>query len=223
MELTTHLVRKSFPLLTELELQNEIVASSTLKSFEANEMLMDYGDYIRYVPLVIEGSVKVLRQSEDGNELFLYYLNGGDTCAMAFTCCMMRRKSEIRTITEEPSQIIFIPLQKMEDWMGQYHSWREFVMTSYNNRFEELFTALDNIAFLKMDERLLRYLASKARSLGQNSLSTTHQEIARELNASREAVSRLLKKLERNKLLKLGRNRIDLLLEPEELENWNRE
>jgi len=223
MELTTHLVRKSFPLLTELELQNEIVASSTLKSFGANEMLMDYGDYIRYVPLVIEGSVKVLRQSEDGNELFLYYLNGGDTCAMAFTCCMMRRKSEIRTITEEPSQIIFIPLQKMEDWMGEYHSWREFVMTSYNNRFEELFTALDNIAFLKMDERLLRYLASKARSLGQDTLSTTHQEIARELNASREAVSRLLKKLERNKLLKLGRNKIDLLLTPDELENWSRE
>lgn len=223
MELTTHLIRKSFPLLTELELQNEIVECSTLRAFDANETLLDYGDYIRYVPLMIEGSVKVLRQSDDGNELFLYYLNGGDTCAMAFTCCMMRRKSEIRTITEEPSQVIFIPLQKMEDWMGQYRSWREFVMTSYNNRFEELFSALDNIAFLKMDERLLRYLASKSRSLGQKMLNTTHQEIARELNASREAVSRLLKKLERKQLLRLGRNKIELLLEPEALENWSRD
>jgi CRP/FNR family transcriptional regulator len=211
-------VRKSFPMITELALQEAIAENGEIHEFKAGDIIMDYGDYVRFVPLVIEGSVKVLRQSENGNELFLYYLNGGETCAMAFTCCMMHRKSEIRTIAEEDTTLIGIPLAKMDDWMTRFPSWKNYVMLSYNNRFQELFSALDSIAFLKMDERLLRYLANKSRTIGSKEFTTTHQDIARELNASREAISRLLKKLERQNLLELGRNKIKLLKEPEALE-----
>jgi CRP/FNR family transcriptional regulator len=217
-----NLIRKKFPMLAESALQQEISNVGELLTFEAGETIMDYGNYIRFVPLVVEGTIKVLRQSaETENELFLYYLNGGDTCAMAFTCCMMHRKSEIRTVAEEEATIITIPLKSMEEWMTKYPSWKNYIMLSYNQRFQELFNALDKIAFLKMDERLLKYLASKSRTLNSKVLEITHQEIARELNASREAISRLLKKLEQSNLLSLGRNKIILNKSPEVLEDWS--
>lgn len=217
-----NIIRKKFPMLAELALQEAIAQVGEEHDFEPGEIIMDYGEYIRFVPLVMEGTIKVLRQSaESGNELFLYYLNTGETCAMAFTCCMMHKKSEIRTIAEDKTSIISIPLKSMEDWMTRYPSWKNFIMISYNNRFQELFNALDNIAFLRMDERLLKYLANKSRTSGSKEIGTTHQEIAKELNASREAVSRLLKKLERANLLQLGRNKIILLKSPQQLEDFS--
>ena len=141
-----HLVRKKFTAITELALQEAIAAVGEIRTYEEGQIIMDYNDYIRFVPLVVEGSIKVLRQSSTGNELFLYYLNEGETCAMAFTCCMMHRKSEIRTIAEDKTTIIMIPLKNMEDWMTRFESWKNFVMISYNMRFQELFNALDNIA-----------------------------------------------------------------------------
>ena len=214
-----NIIRKKFPMLAELSLQEEIAKVGQLYEFEAGDMIMDYGQFIRFIPLVVDGTIKVLRQSaESGNEIFLYYLNAGETCAMAFTCCMMHKKSEIRTVAEDRTTIISIPLKNMDEWMTKYPSWKNFIMISYNNRFHELFNALDNIAFLKMDERLLKYLANKSKTLDSRELEVTHQEIARELNASREAVSRLLKKLERANLIKLGRNKISLQKSPELLE-----
>lgn len=214
-----NIIRKKFPMLAELSLQEEIEKIGQLHEFEVGDMIMDYGQFIRFIPLVVDGTIKVLRQSaESGNEIFLYYLNAGETCAMAFTCCMMHKKSEIRTIAEDKTTIISIPLKNMDEWMAKYPSWKNFIMISYNNRFHELFNALDNIAFLKMDERLLKYLANKSKTLDSRELEVTHQEIARELNASREAVSRLLKKLERANLIKLGRNKISLQKSPELLE-----
>lgn len=212
-----HLIRKKFPVITELGLQEAIATAGELRSYAAGQTVMDYGDYIRFVPLIVEGSIKVLRQSDSGNELFLYYLNEGETCAMAFICCMMQKKSEIRTVAEEDTTIIMIPLKNMEDWMTRYQSWKNYIMLSYNSRFHELFNALDNIAFLKLDGRLLKYLANKAQTTNSKELSITHQDIARELNASREAISRLLKKMEQMNLLQLGRNKISLLKSPEAL------
>jgi CRP/FNR family transcriptional regulator len=218
------LIKKKFPEITEYLLQQAISEVGEIIEFEAGAIIMNYGSIIRAIPMVIEGSIKVLRQSaESDNELFLYYLNAGETCAMAFTCCMMHKKSEIRTVAEEKTKIISIPLKYMEEWMTKYPSWKNFIMISYNNRFQELFSALDKIAFLKMDERLLKYLATKSKNLNTKELEITHQEIAKELNASREAVSRLLKKLEQYNLLKLGRNKISLLKSAEQLENWSLE
>lgn len=215
-----HLLRKKIPVITELALLEEIVAVSSLIEFEHGDLLLDYGNYVRYVPIVLEGSLKVLRQSAKGDELFLYYLNEGDTCAMAINCCMMQRKSEVRSIAEDKTTVLSIPLKFMDIWMDQYTNWKNYILSSYNKRFHELFLALDSIAFLKMDERLLKYLATKSRSQNSLILQVTHQEIAHELNASREAVSRLLKKLEHKELLQLGRHKIELKKQPTELERW---
>ncbi len=206
-----NLVRKNFPQIAEVKLQEEIASVGKLYHFRGGEVIMDYGSYVRLVPMVIKGSIKVSRESEDGNEIFLYYLNPGETCAMSFTCCMMNKKSDIRTTAEDEVELIGIPIKYVDEWMSRYQSWKNFVMRSYDNRMKELMYTIDSIAFKKMDERLLKYLHDKAATLHSKTINTTHQEIAFDLNASREAVSRLLKQLEKQQEVRLGRNQIELL------------
>ncbi len=205
------LLRKHYPQIAEKGLQDEIARVGKVMHFKAGETIMDFGAYIRIVPLIIEGSIKVSREDEEGNELFLYYLLPGQTCSMSFTCCMMNKKSEIRTVAEEDTTLIGIPNRYMDEWMSRYQSWKNFVMLSYDNRMLELVKTIDNIAFTRMDERLLDYLSKKTEATGSMVINATHQQIAYDLNASREAVSRLLKKLEKDGALKLGRNKIELM------------
>jgi len=205
------LVRKHFPNIAEKALQEEIATVGKLTEFSAGTTIMDVGQYVKLVPLVIEGAIKVSREDEDGHELFLYYLQGGQTCSMSFTCCMMNKKSEIRTIAEENTRMIGIPIRYVDEWMTKYQSWKNFVMQTYDYRMMELVRTIDSIAFHHMDERLLEYLSKKAKATNSKVISTTHQEIAYDLNASREAVSRLLKQLENDGRVKLGRNKIELV------------
>lgn len=204
-------LRKQYPNIAELGLQDEIAHIGKLMEFKAGDVIMDYGAYVKLIPLVVAGSIKVSREGDDGNELFLYYLRPGESCTMSFTCCMMNKRSEIRTQAEEDALVIAIPIRYMDDWMSRYQSWKNFVMLSYDNRMKELIHTIDEIAFKKMDERLMTYLRKKAEVTGSNTIQATHQEIAYDLNASREAVSRLLKQLENEGELRLGRNRVDLI------------
>lgn len=204
------LVRKHFPNIAEKGLQEEIATVGKLTEFSAGTVIMDVGQYVKLVPLVIEGAIKVSREDEDGHELFLYYLQGGQTCSMSFTCCMMNKKSEIRTIAEENTKMIGIPIRYVDEWMTKYQSWKNFVMQTYDFRMMELVRTIDSIAFHHMDERLLAYLDKKAKATQSKVITATHQEIAYDLNASREAVSRLLKQLENDGRVKLGRNKIEL-------------
>jgi CRP/FNR family transcriptional regulator len=204
------LVRKHFPQIAEKALQEEIATLGKLTEYSAGTTIMDVGQYVKIVPLVIEGSIKVSREDENGHELFLYYLQSGQTCSMSFTCCMMNKKSEIRTIAEENTRMIGIPIRYVDEWMSKYQSWKNFVMQTYDQRMMELVRTIDSIAFQHMDERLLNYLHKKAQAIHSKVINATHQEIAYDLNASREAVSRLLKQLENEGQLKLGRNKIEL-------------
>lgn len=205
------LLRRHYPQLAERQLQEDIAEVGNIMQFKAGELIMDFGAYVKLIPLIIEGSIKVSREDEDGNELFLYYLQPGETCSMSFTCCLMDKKSEIRTVAEENTTLIGIPTRYMDEWMTRYPSWKNFVMTSYDNRMLELVRTIDSIAFKRMDERLVDYLEKKAEANQSRTLQATHQEIAYDLNASREAVSRLLKQLEKDGVVQLGRNRIDLV------------
>lgn len=206
----SNLLRQHYPHLAELELQEEIARVGQLLHFSAGEIIMDVDNYIKLVPLVVDGSIKIVREDDDGKELFLYYLNTGDTCSMSFTCCMMDKKSSIRTVAEEPTTLIGIPIRYVDQWMTKYQSWKNFVMRSYDDRMLELVRTIDNIAFKKMDERLLDYLHKKASATQSKVIQATHQDIAYDLNASREAISRLLKQLERSGAVQLGRNKIEL-------------
>lgn len=205
------LIRQHYPQLAERNLQEDIANEGTIMHFKPGSLIMDFGAYVKIMPLIIKGSIKVSREDEEGNELFLYYLMPGETCSMSFTCCLMDKKSEIRTVAEEDTTLIGIPTRFMDEWMSRYPSWKNFVMTSYDNRMLELVRTIDSIAFKKMDQRLMEYLEQKAEANNNQTLNATHQEIAYDLNASREAVSRLLKQLEKDGVVQLGRNRIELL------------
>lgn len=206
------LVQKNFPTITEPALQEEIATVGYLLHFKAGETIMDYGSYIKLVPLVIKGSIKVVREDEErDNELFLYFLGAGDTCSMSFSCCMMDKLSDIRTTAEDDTTIIGIPIKYIDQWMMKYQSWKSFVMRSYDQRMQELVRTIDNIVFHKLDDRLLDYLQKKSHAASSKIINATHQEIAYDLNASREGISRILKQFEKMEKIKLGRNKIEIL------------
>ncbi|NSW93536.1 MAG: Crp/Fnr family transcriptional regulator [Bacteroidales bacterium] len=204
----TDLIRKTFPYL-EKKLIEEMSEVSVLKVIKPEEQIISDGDYIKSFPVVIEGSLRVVRISDNGNELLLYYLIQGEICAMALTCCMGMQKSNIRIIAEEESSVILIPVGKIEKWIMDYRSWRELIMYSYRKRFEELIDTVDSIAFMKMDERVVRFFEERYKSTGLAYFTGTHQDIALQLNTSREVISRLLGKLEKEKLVVTERNLID--------------
>lgn len=200
------------PLFSEFEqrLKEEIDKVGVLKKFEAGEEIMRPGTYIRSIPIVVKGSLKILRQDEKGNETFLYFLTNGDTCAMSLTCCTANRPSTVKAVAEEPTELVLIPVEKMDIWMSYFPSWKNFVFHTYQKRFDDLMEAVDCLAFRKLDERLWRLLKKKAGLLEKRYVYSTHQDLADELATSREVVTRLLKKLETIGKIKTHRNRIEL-------------
>ncbi len=205
------LLIESYGYIFEEALIDEIVKVAKFKEFKADDYLIEIGDYIKSMPLLLHGAIKILREDENGDELLLYFLERGDTCAMTLTCCMGQAKSRIRAIAETDGSLIMIPIEKMEDWLTKYKTWRNFVFDSYNVRLMEMLEAIDTLAFMKLDERLYKYLTDKAKVIGNTEIHNTHQEIAYEMHTSRVVISRLLKALEIEGKIKLHRNKIEIL------------
>ena len=204
-------IKKSYNHLFEDALINEIVQVGTFKEVPAGFKMMEIGAYIKAIPLLVSGVIKILREDTNGDELLLYYLEKGDTCSMTMTCCVGQTKSEIRAVVETDAKLIMIPVQKMEQWTANFTSWRNFVFESYHNRLNEMLHTIDSIAFDNMDQRLLNYLKEKARITQNKVIENTHQEIAYDLHSSRVVISRLLKKLENIGKIKLHRNYIQII------------
>ena len=198
-------------MLFEEPLIDEIAAVSLLRDFKEDDVLIDFGDYIKKMPLLIKGAIKILREDFDEGELLLYFIEKGDTCAMTMACCMGETKSEIKAVAETNGTVVMIPVIKMEEWLGKYKSWRTYVFNSYNNRLKEMLTAIDNLAFMNMNERLLNYLQDKVKINNSKEIQNTHQEIAYDLHTSRVVISRLLKALENEGKIRLHRASIELL------------
>lgn len=204
------LLQQTYGSVFEEKLIDEISEVSLLIDFKENDVLIDFGDYIKKMPLLITGAIKILREDFDEGELLLYFIEKGDTCAMTMACCLGETKSEIRAVGETDGTIIMISVQKMEEWLGKYKSWRNYVFNSYNNRLKEMLNAIDNLAFMNMNERLLHYLFEKTKVKNTNEIQITHQEIAYDLNTSRVVISRLLKALENEGKIKLHRASIEI-------------
>lgn len=204
-------LRQSFGEKFEQALLLEIDQVGTIKEVASGFKFIEIGDFIRFMPLLVTGVIKILREDSDGDELLLYYIEAGDTCSMTMACCLGEKQSEIRAIAETDSKLIMIPIRKMEEWTGKYRSWRNFVFDSYHNRLNELLHTVDSIAFMNLDERLLEYLKKKAEFNQGKLITNTHQEIAYDLHSSRVVISRLLKKMENMGKVKLHRNHIEII------------
>jgi len=202
---------QAYSYIFEEALLDEIAKVAIYKEFKADDYLIEIGDYIKTMPLLLTGAIKILREDENGDDLLLYFLERGDTCAMTLTCCMGQSKSSIRAIAETDGAMLMIPVEKMEEWLTKYKTWRNFVFDSYNVRLNEMLEAIDTLAFMNLDERLYKYLTDKAKVIGDTEIHNTHQEIAYEMHTSRVVISRLLKALELQGKIKLHRNKIEIL------------
>ena len=200
-----------FDALFEPALINEINQFGELKHFKEGDIIMDYGKYIRMMPLVIKGTLKVLKKEENGKEILLYYLSNNETCSMAYSCCLEEKKSDVRAIAEGDVDIVAIPHNKLDEWLHKYPSWKNYIMRSFAERFSELLKSIESIAFHKLDDRLIAYLKEKQRLSGSSVIKASHYQIADELATSRVVISRLLKILENNGKILLYRNEIKLL------------
>lgn len=203
-------LKESYGYLFEEELLKEIELHGKIREYDTNALIIDVGQKIEFMPLLLTGAIKIMREDELGDELLLYYLESGDTCAMTLTCCLGNSKSEIRAVAEEPTELIFVPVQKMDDWMVKYKSWRNFVLQSYQSRLGEMLEAIDSLAFMKLDQRLYKYLTDKVKISGSLEVEYTHQQIAEELHSSRVVISRLLKQLEKDGKINILRNKIQM-------------
>ena len=198
-----------FNSIFEDDLLNEISKEGKIYYASKNDILIDIGEKIQFIPLIIEGSIKVIREDENGEELLLYFVETGGTCAMTLNCCMEDSISEIRALCESDTRMIMIPLFFMDSWLTNYKSWRTFIFNNYHNRLLELLKAIDSVTFMNLEERLERYLKDRIRLGKTNLLEVTHQQIAIDLNSSRVVISRLLKKMEKKGIVALGRNFIE--------------
>lgn len=194
----------------EPELITEMAKLAKVRETTTDEIIVHVGDRLQLIPIVIEGSIKVSRENENGEELLLYYIEGGDTCAMSLQCCTKKIDSQIKATAMEPSLLLMIPVDYMEIWMDQFKSWRTYIISNYHNRMMELMESIDAIAFMNLDQRLLKYLRDQAKLLGSLEILHTHQQVADDLHSSRVVISRLLKQLEIKGEISLHRNKIIL-------------
>lgn len=201
----------SFESTFEPALIKEMQEFGELQYFKEADIIMDYGKYIRMMPIILKGTIKVYRRDDSGKELLLYYLSSNESCSMAYSCCVEAKKSEVKAIAEEDVELLAIPHDKLDEWLCKYPSWKNYLMRSFNERFLELLRSIESIAFHKLDERLIAYLKEKKRLSGSNVIRASHYLIADELATSRVVVSRLLKQLENDGKILLYRNEIKLL------------
>lgn len=204
-------LQKIYSSVFEEELLKEIEEKSMVITAPAGQTLMNMGQPVSAVPIVLKGTAKVSRINDDGQEFLLYYVKEGEGCAIAFACGMMAQASPIKSTVEEDITILFISINLLEEWMTKYPSWKKFVMETMVCEFIDVIKNIDNIAFKKMDDRLVNYLKEKSKISDSSLINISHQQIADEMGTNRVVISRLLKKLENEKKLLLFRNQIKLL------------
>ena len=195
----------------EAELIDEIIRVGHFDKIKEGELMIDIGQDMTHIPLILDGVVKISRQEKKGEEIALYFLERGDTCAISFVNCINRKQSIFRGVVEKDIEAIFLPVQYIDDWLAQYKSWRHFIIDSYHFRLIEMVESIESLAFMKMSERLLKYLTDKVKIANDVDLEITHQEIANDLNSSRVVITRIIKQLHDEGKIFSTRNKIKVL------------
>ena len=195
----------------EKELIDEIVKVGFIDKYKHGETLVDIGENMTHIPLILSGAVKIIRREKEGEELVLYFLEKGDTCAVSFINCINRKESIFKAVVENDTEAIFLPVEHIDDWLANYKTWRHYIIDSYHFRLIEMVESIDGLAFMNMNQRLLKYLGDKAKVNQDINLDITHQEIADDLNTSRVVVTRLLKQLHTDGKVYSTRNKVQVL------------
>lgn len=203
--------QKPKEMLLEKSVQHRLEEYGTVRHFHEGDVILKEDAYIKVIPIVLRGSMRVMRSDEEGKEILLYYIRPGETCIMSFLAGINDDTSKVKAIVEEDSDLLLIPVDKASELVKTYPEWTDFIFRLYHKRFEELLNVVNSIAFRKLDQRLLDFLRKKSQLLGTKEIGITHQQLADEIGTSREVVSRLLKQMENENLVRLSRNKIQLL------------
>lgn len=195
----------------EKELIEEIAEVSHYDKISKGNLLIDIDQDLTHIPMILDGVVKIVRKDSEGNELSLYYLEKGNTCSISFANCINRRKSIFKGTAEQDVEAVFVPVEYIDEWLIKYKTFRYFIIDSYHFRLLEMVESIDSLAFLKLEERLLKYLNDKMKISNTKTLTITHQELAVDLNSSRTVISRILKHLENQGKVRMHRNRLQVL------------
>ncbi len=193
------------------ELVARLAAAGTRKNFVEGDIILNENQHIRAIPIVTSGSIRVLRTDSEGREILLYYIRSGESCIMSLLGGLHHATSKVKAIAEEQTEVLFVPMEKVITMMKDYPEWLEYIFRLYHKRFEELLDVVNAIAFKKMDERILEFIQRRVALTKIQTLNITHEQLANELGTARVVVSRLLKRMEEDGLVQLGRNRITLI------------
>ncbi|MFZ4799036.1 MAG: Crp/Fnr family transcriptional regulator [Bacteroidia bacterium] len=206
MELDNLIEFKSLP-----EVKEKLKDYGFVKTFAEGDIILNENAFIKAIPIVTRGNIKVMRTDDDGREILLYYIKAGESCIMSFLGGIHNDTSKVKAVAEEPTEILFIPIDKVTLLIKEYPEWLDYIFRLYHKRFEELLEVVNAVAFTKMDERLLNFIKKKCELTKAHTLYITHEQLANELGTARVVVSRLLKQMEDQKLVVLGRNKIHLI------------
>ena len=193
------------------QMKDKLYEMGTIKLYKEGEIIMNENSYIRAIPIVLTGSIRVMRVDEEGREILIYYIRPGESCIMSFLGGIHSETSKVKAVAEEDVEILFIPIEKAGMLIKDNSEWLDYIFRLYHKRFEELLSVVNEVAFKKMDDRILHFLKEKQKLIGSNEIAITHQELSEELGTSRVVVSRLLKQMEGEGMVKLGRNKILLM------------
>ncbi len=200
----------NFPVLEDARLLRRLEEQGQWRNFSAGDVLIQAGEVIPFLPLITSGTVRIQRDDGNGREIFLYFLQAGETCALSLDCCRGDARSRVRAVAEEDGMLLAVPAKLLPELMSEFPGFAEFAVDTYRRRFDQLLESFDAVAFHKLDERLWQLLQELSIARNNNSLRITHEEIARHLGSTREVVSRLMKQLERLGRIRLGRNLVEL-------------
>jgi CRP/FNR family transcriptional regulator len=192
-------------------LKKEVDEAGQVKTFSAGAVIVNFNSYISSIPIILSGSIKVIRTDDEAKEILLYYIKPGESCIMSFLAGINNDTSKIKAIVEEDVELLLIPVDKAKQWIREFPEWADFIFNLYQKRFEELLEVVTSVAFQKADIRLLNLLNQKSSLYKSKEIKVTHQQLADESGLSREAVSRVLKQMENEKLISIKRNKIILM------------
>ena len=201
---------KVLSFIHEISLREEIISKSNLRTLQKNETLVREGEYVKILPVLLKGAIRVFQTRAD-REILLYYVEPSQTCMMSLSACFFNHPSAIQAVITEPSEILAIPARYIADWQQKYNSWNHFVIKTFRKRYDELLNTFESVAFDHMDKRVLNYLHQQRDKLNTPKISISHQQLANELGTTRVVISRILKQYELDQILKLHRGSVELL------------
>lgn len=178
-----------------IDLVEELMRNSQIMEVPKDTVIMESEKYVKVLPILIKGLVKVYSQHKE-KELLLYYIEENETCVMSYMACLKNNPSKVLAKTEEDSILLAIPSNIVQNLANKYNRFTALFNNQYDKRYSDLLETINHLIFDKLDVRVYDFLKTKAKMLKINSFKITHKQIANELGTAREVVSRIMKKLE---------------------------